>query len=59
MLFRSIGQTAGAIKSALETPFLVQQEKMSRMRNVLKDHNIYRWASKLVRELAQVRFEET
>lgn len=53
-----VGQTAEAIKSALEMPAEEQIEKMQRMRNTLKDHNIYRWASELVRELAQVRLEK-
>ncbi len=52
-----IGQTAEAIKLALEMPLSEQKERMQRMRQTLRDHNIYRWASELVRELAQVRLE--
>jgi trehalose 6-phosphate synthase len=52
-----IGQTAEAIKQALEMPLSEQKERMQRMRQRLQDHNIYRWASELVKELAQVRLE--
>ncbi len=52
-----IGQTAEAIKQALEMPLSAQKERMQRMRQRLQDHNIYRWASELVKELAQVRLE--
>ena len=52
-----IGQTAEAIKQALELPLFEQEERMRRMRQRLQDHNIYRWASELVKELAQVRLE--
>lgn len=50
-----IGQTAEAIRIALEMPQEEQEERMRRMRVSLKEHNIYRWASDLVGELAQVR----
>ncbi len=54
-----IGQMAEAIKVALEMPLSEQEEKMRRMRSMIKDHNIYRWASELVGELAQVRLEKS
>ncbi|MFA5059683.1 MAG: trehalose-6-phosphate synthase [Candidatus Omnitrophota bacterium] len=54
-----IGQTAEAIKVALEMPASEQKERMESMRGLLKDHNIYRWASALVGELAQVRLNKT
>lgn len=52
-----IGQTAQAIKFALEMPVVEQKERMQRMRQNLEKNNIYRWASALVRELAGVRLE--
>jgi len=52
-----IGQTAEAIKHALEMPLPEQSDRMSRMRNALKDYNVFRWASEMIRELAQVRLE--
>ena len=54
-----IRQMADAIKNALEMPISEQKEKMSRMRGTLQGHNIYRWASRLVKELAQVRLEKS
>ncbi|HOW35480.1 MAG TPA: trehalose-6-phosphate synthase [Candidatus Omnitrophota bacterium] len=53
-----IVQTAEAIKNALEMSAPEQKERMRNMRSVLKDHNIYRWASELVGELAQVRMDK-
>ncbi|MDO9540794.1 MAG: trehalose-6-phosphate synthase [Kiritimatiellia bacterium] len=50
-----IRQTAEAIRLALNMPLEEQQERMRRMRNVLKDNNIYRWASELVSDLAKIR----
>ncbi len=52
-----IGQTADAIKLALEMPEMEQKERMRRMRQTLEKNNIYRWASTLIRELAGVRLE--
>ena len=50
-----IVQTAGAIKTALEMTVDEQKERMKSMREVLKERNIYKWASDLVGELARVR----
>lgn len=52
-----VAQTAEAIKLALEMPLEEQQIRMSRMREVLKDRNIYRWAADLIGELSQVQLE--
>jgi trehalose 6-phosphate synthase len=52
-----IGQTAEAIKLALEMALPEQQERMIRMRGALKDYNVFRWASDMIRELAQVRLD--
>ena len=38
-------------------PIPEQTDRMRRMRSILKDQNIYRWASELVKELVQVRLE--
>jgi len=35
-----------------------QQVRMQRMRETLKNNNIYRWAARLVGELAQIRIEK-
>ena len=52
-----IGQAAKAIKIAIQMPIPEQTDRMRRMRSILKDQNIYRWASELVKELIQVRLE--
>ncbi|MBI4432468.1 MAG: trehalose-6-phosphate synthase [Candidatus Omnitrophica bacterium] len=50
-----IGQTADAIREALEMPLEERAERMKRMRAVLRERNVYRWAADLMGELAQVR----
>ena len=52
-----IGQTAEAIKRGLEMPLSEQKDRMGRMRTALKDYNVFRWASEMIKELAQVRLE--
>jgi trehalose 6-phosphate synthase len=49
---------AGAIKKALEMPGEEQASRIRSMREVLKERNIYRWASDLVGDLAQVRLSQ-
>lgn len=51
-------QLAGAIYFALEMDPEERNARMRRMRNVVKDHNIYRWAANLINELAEVRVEK-
>lgn len=48
-------QSAAAIRTALEMPAEEQKERMSSMRKVLKERNIFKWASDLVGDLARVR----
>jgi trehalose 6-phosphate synthase len=50
-----LGQTAEAVRAALEMPVAEQRDRMKRMRMTLNDKNIYWWASELIRELVQVR----
>ena len=52
-----IGQAAKAIKIAIQMPIPEQTDRMRRMRSILKDQNIYRWASEFFKELVQVRLE--
>jgi trehalose 6-phosphate synthase len=52
-----IGQAAEAIRLALVMPEAEQTERMRRMRNLLKDRNIYRWAADIIQELATVRID--
>jgi trehalose-6-phosphate synthase len=48
-------QTANAIRTALEMTENEQKERMSSMREMLKERNIFKWASDVVGELARVR----
>jgi len=50
-----IEEMADAIKFALTLEQSERNERMQRMRNVVKEHNIYRWAGKLIAELSRVR----
>ena len=49
-----IEQTADAIKYALEMPLEQQQQQMKLMRQTLVGHNIYTWASHLIRTMATI-----
>ncbi|HEV2417798.1 MAG TPA: trehalose-6-phosphate synthase [Terriglobia bacterium] len=50
-------QLAGAIYFALEMDPEERTARMRRMRHVVRDHNIYRWAGNLISELSEVRAE--
>ncbi len=52
-----IDQTADAIRAALEMEPEDKQLRMHRMRKVIKEYNIYRWAGSLVTELCEVRLD--
>ena len=52
-----IDQTAEAIRAALEMEPEDKQLRMSRMRKIIKEHNIYRWAGSLITELCEVRLD--
>jgi len=52
-----IVRTADALEAALSMPVFEQKEKMIRMRGVLQEHNVYRWAGDLVGELARIRID--
>ena len=53
-----IDHVAESIQIALEMPFEEKQERMQRMRTLVKEHNVYRWAAELLSELADIRLEE-
>jgi len=53
-----IEQMAEAIRSALEMDPVEQRVRMRKMREVLKENNIYHWAADLITALAQVRLEK-
>jgi trehalose 6-phosphate synthase len=52
-----IEQTAEAIRFALEMGPEERAERMRRMRRVVKEHNIYRWAGNLIADLCGVRLD--
>jgi len=50
-------ELAEAIRSGLEMDRVEQRARMQRMRKVVKEYNIYRWAGTLISELAEIRLE--
>jgi trehalose-6-phosphate synthase len=52
-----IDQTADAIRAALEMEPEDKQLRMHRMRKLIKERNIYRWAGNLITELCEVRLD--
>jgi trehalose 6-phosphate synthase len=52
-----IDQTAEAIRVALEMEPEEKQMRVHRMRKVIKEQNIYRWAGSLITELCEVRLD--
>jgi len=52
-----IDQTAEAIRAALEMEPEEKQIRMRRMRKVIKEQNIYRWAGSLITELCELRLD--
>jgi len=52
-----IGNTADAIRAALEMEPEERTARMQRLRKVLKEQNIYRWAGNLIGELCGMRLD--
>ena len=52
-----ISQLARAIHRALEMPEREQTERMQRMRHIVREHNVYRWAAHLLSDLTEIRIE--
>jgi trehalose 6-phosphate synthase len=53
-----IDKMAEAIREAIEMPQSERQIRMARMRRVVRDDNIYRWAGQLLSELARLPVED-
>ena len=53
-----IEQLAESIRYALEMDSEERSERMQRMRRVVREHNIYRWAGNLITELLEIRPEK-
>jgi trehalose 6-phosphate synthase len=52
-----IDQTAEAIRAALEMEATEKQIRMQRMRKVVRENNVYRWAGTLIGGLCEVRLD--
>jgi len=48
-------QMADSIRHALEMRPAARRMRMQRMRSTVREHNVYRWAGKLIEELCEVR----
>jgi len=52
-----VSQLADSIHRALEMSEEEQSARMQRMRNNVREHNIYRWAAHLLSDLTEIRIE--
>jgi len=52
-----IGQMAESVRRALEMPSEDRHARMQRMRRVVREHNVYRWAAELISELSEIRLD--
>lgn len=51
-------QLANAIREALEMKAEERQSRMRHMRQMVREHNVYRWAGNLLTELSEIRVDE-
>jgi trehalose 6-phosphate synthase len=49
---------ADAIKEALEMPLPERQKRMKRMRSIVRENNIYKWAGDIISDLVKFEFGE-
>jgi trehalose-6-phosphate synthase len=47
-------QFADALRDALEMPGEEQAERMRRMRDVVRENNVYRWAGRVINEMRRL-----
>ncbi len=52
-----VDQTAEAIRTAVEMPAAERGARMRRMRDAVRERNVYRWAAELIDELARIRID--
>jgi trehalose 6-phosphate synthase len=52
-----IEQLADTIRAAIEMPLAERRHRMHHLRRVVREHNVYRWASDLIADLSEVRPE--
>lgn len=50
-------QLAEAIRFSLEMDPVEKTARMQRMRRIVKEHNVYRWAANLITALSEIRLE--
>jgi len=50
-------QLAEAIRFALEMELEEKTARMQRLQEVIKEHNIYRWARDLIADLSEIRLD--
>jgi trehalose 6-phosphate synthase len=51
-------QLGDAIREALEMKAEDRQTRMRHMRQMVREHNVYRWAGNLLTELSEIRVDE-
>jgi trehalose 6-phosphate synthase len=52
-----VSQLAEAVHRALEMPEEEQALRMQRMRHIVRENNVYRWAANLLSDLTEIRIE--
>ncbi len=52
-----LDEMAEAIRAAVEMPREERRVRMARMRTVVQEHNIYRWAGLLISDLSRIQEE--
>ena len=52
-----VQQVADSIRRALEMPEEEQSRRMQRMRQNVREHNVYRWAANLLSDLTEIRID--
>jgi trehalose 6-phosphate synthase len=50
-------QLADALRHALEMGVVERHARMERMRRIVSEHNVYRWAATLIGDLAEIRVD--
>lgn len=51
----STEEFADAIKLAIEMPIMEKNKRMGKMRHIIKENNVYRWAGNIITELATLK----
>jgi trehalose 6-phosphate synthase len=54
----AVDAMAAAVQQALEMPEEERRKRMQKMRSVVAEHNVYRWAGKLLSALVNFEFPE-